>query len=187
MNARDDASAFHPQALLQFWRAAGRERWFARSDAFDADCSRFLPLHLAAARRELEHWLDQAESALALVLALDQLPRNLYRDSAHAWAADPLARHYADVAINQGFDAQVDAELRVFFYMPFEHSEVLADQQRSVQLFTALGDAHYLEYARRHHADIARFGRFPHRNRALARSSTPEEQAYLQAGGGFAQ
>lgn len=175
------------QTLVRFWKAAGRERWFTRSDAFDAECRRFLPLHLAAARREQEHWLDDAESALALVLALDQLPRNLYRDSAHAWAADPLARHYADVAIGKGFDTQVEAGLRAFFYMPFEHSEALADQQRSVQLFTALGDAHFLDYAQRHHDDIVRFGRFPHRNRALARVSTPEELAYLQAGGGFAQ
>lgn len=180
----------HHQAgeLLQFWAAAGRERWFSRTDAFDAQCrDRFLPMHLAAARRELEHWLEAADSALALVLALDQIPRNVYRDSPHAWAADPLARHYADIAIGKGFDAQTDPSLRVFFYMPFEHSEDLADQQRSVQLFTALGNADFLGYARRHHDDIARFGRFPHRNRALARVSTPEELAYLQAGGGFAQ
>ena len=174
--------------LLRFWADAGYQRWFSRSDAFDAQCrERFLPLHLAATRRELEHWLDAADSALALVLALDQIPRNVYRDSAHAWAADPLARLYADRAIAKGFDAQTDPCLRIFFYMPFEHSEELADQQRSVQLFTALGNADFLGYARRHHDDIARFGRFPHRNRALARVSTPEELAYLQAGGGYAQ
>lgn len=177
----------HADALLRFWTAAGRERWFSRSDAFDAECrERFLPLHLAAARRELEHWLDRADTALALVLALDQIPRNVFRDSPHAWAADPLARLYADRAIAKGFDAQTDPCLRIFFYMPFEHSEELADQQRSVQLFTALGNADFLGYARRHHDDIARFGRFPHRNRALARVTTPEEQAYLDAGGGYA-
>jgi uncharacterized protein (DUF924 family) len=172
--------------VVDFWREAGAGQWFARSDAFDAEIrSRFEVAHFAAARRELEDWLDAAEGALALLLLLDQFPRNLFRDSAHAWAADPLARHYAGRAIAAGHDAACDPALRAFFYLPLEHSEDMADQTRSVELFRALGNAGYLDYALQHQKVIARFGRFPHRNRALGRDNTPEEQAWLDAGGGF--
>lgn len=178
-----------PDTILAFWREAGYERWFSRDDAFDARCrDDLLDVHHAAARRELEHWMDTPDGALALTILLDQIPRNVFRDSAHAWATDPLARHYASRAVDRGDDRAVDPLLRVFFYMPFEHSEAMADQERSVQL-TAMLDGedgqNYLDYARRHHDVIARFSRFPHRNRALGRVSTPEEQAWLDAGGGF--
>ena len=145
---------------------------------------RFADAHFAASRRELEHWLDTADGALALLILLDQFPRNVFRDSAHAYATDPLARHYADRAIAAGHDAAVDTALRIFFYLPFEHSEDPADQVRSLVLHQALGEE-LMKYAIAHRDVIARFGRFPHRNRALGRDNTPEEQAWLDAGGGF--
>jgi uncharacterized protein (DUF924 family) len=174
-----------PEEVVAFWRDAGPDKWFARDDAFDARFrERFLEAHFSASRRELEHWMDQAESALALLLLLDQFPRNCFRHSGHAYATDPLARHYAARAVEAGFDARIDRALRVFLYMPFEHSEDIADQARSLELVRAL-DENYMKYAEAHRDVIARFGRFPHRNRELGRDSTPEEQAWLDAGGGF--
>ncbi|HEY5804738.1 MAG TPA: DUF924 family protein [Lysobacter sp.] len=178
-----------PHDILTFWQDAGYERWFSRDEVFDARCrEEWLATHHRAARRELDDWMDTAEGALALAILLDQIPRNVFRGSGHAYATDPLARRYAALAIERGFDHQVDPALRVFLYMPFEHSEVLADQERSVELAASIGgDAgqNYLDYARRHRDVIARFGRFPHRNRELGRINTAEEQDYLDAGGGF--
>ena len=157
-----------------------------RSARFDLECeAHFLDAHSAASRGELEHWIEGAEGALALLLLLDQMPRNLFRDSAHSYATDPLARHYATRAIDAGFDRQIDPALRVFFYMPFEHSEDMADQERSLALHRALPGKAADRWAVLHHDVIRRFGRFPHRNRALGRSNAPEEQAWLDAGGGF--
>ncbi len=172
--------------LVAFWRQAGMRRWFARDDAFDdALRSRFLDAHLAASRGEIDGWMASAEGALALLLLLDQIPRNVFRGSAHAFATDPLARRQARQAIAAGHDQRTDAPLRMFFYLPFEHSEDAADQDLAVALFTAMGDANLLDYAHRHREAIRRFGRFPHRNAALGRESTPEERAWLAAGGGF--
>jgi len=172
--------------IVAFWRNAGPAKWFAKDDAFDTELRvRFLDEHFAAARREHEALLDDANGALALILLLDQVPRNVFRNSAHAFATDPLAREYAERAIAAGFDRDIDPALRIFFYLPFEHSEALADQDRTVALCEALGDANYLKYAHAHRDVIRRFGRFPHRNRALARANTPEEQVWLDAGGGF--
>jgi uncharacterized protein (DUF924 family) len=174
-----------PKDVIAFWREAGPDRWFARDAAFDARFREgFGDAHFAASRRELEHWMDDADGALALVLLLDQFPRNCFRDSGHAYATDPLARHYAARAVDAGFDARVDPALRVFVYMPFEHSEDPADQARCLELMRAV-DPDYMKYAIAHRDVIARFGRFPHRNRALGRGNTPEEQAWLDAGGGF--
>ena len=172
--------------IITFWRDAGPDKWFAKDDAFDAGIrERFLDAHHAAARREHEDWMESADGALALILLLDQVPRNVFRDSGHAFATDPLARHYAERAIAAGFDRAVDPALRIFVYLPLEHSEALADQERCVQLVAAMGDATYLKYAEAHRDVIQRFGRFPHRNRCLGRENTPEEQAWLDAGGGF--
>lgn len=172
--------------VVRFWRDAGPSLWFNGGDAFDARCRAVLgDAHMAAARRELDHWLDDAEGALALVLLLDQIPRNVFRGSGHAFATDGLALLHAAAAIQAGLDARVDPALRGFFYLPFEHSESLAHQDRAVALFEALGDATCLDYARRHREVIARFGRFPHRNRVLGRATTADEQAWLDAGGGF--
>ena len=172
--------------VVAFWRDAGAGKWFNGGAGFDAECrTRFLDAHFEAARRELDGWMVDAEGALALVLLLDQIPRNVFRGSAHAFATDGLAREVARAAIDAGFDASIDAPLRLFFYMPFEHAEDMADQERAVALIAAMGDAGYLDYANRHRDVIVRFGRFPHRNAALGRISTPEEQAWLDAGGGF--
>ena len=172
--------------IVRFWNDAGPGKWFAKDDAFDAELrARFFDEHLAAARREREAMLDHADGALAVILLLDQVPRNVFRDSAHAFATDPLAREYAQRAIAAGFDQQVDSTLRIFFYLPFEHSEALADQDRAVALCEALGDVNYIKYAKAHRDVIRRFGRFPHRNQALARVNTAEEQDWLDAGGGF--
>ena len=179
-------NALLPSDVVAFWRDAGMGKWFRGGDAFDVECrSRFLDAHFAAARRELEHWMADAEGALALLILLDQIPRNVFRGSGHAFATDPLALHVATRAIDAGFDAQVDPLLRMFCYLPFEHSEALRDQDRAIELFTALDDADLLGYAKAHRDVIMRFGRFPHRNAALGRINTPDEQAWLDAGGGF--
>jgi uncharacterized protein (DUF924 family) len=170
--------------LVAFWRDAGPGKWFGGGPAFDAECrARFLDAHLAAARREFDGWMESADGALALLL-LDQIPRNIFRHSGHAFATDGLARHFAGRPIAVGHDGSFEPALRAFFYLPFEHSEDASDQARSVALFQALGDANYLQYAIAHRDVISRFGRFPHRNAALGRTSTPEEQAWLAAGGG---
>lgn len=172
--------------IVAFWREAGMAKWFGGGAAFDEECrSRLLDEHFAASRREFEHWMDNAEGALALMILLDQIPRNVFRGSAHSYATDPLALHYADRAITAGLDPRVDAELRLFLYLPFEHSEAMADQNRAVALLTALGNDDLLGYAKAHRDVIVQFGRFPHRNAALGRSNTPDEQAWLDAGGGF--
>ena len=174
-----------PKDVVGFWTAAGPQKWFAKSTKFDeAIALRFEPVHHAAARGEYDGWMASAEGSLALLLLLDQFPRNCFRSSGHAYATDPLARHYAARAVEAGFDAQVEPALRVFVYLPFEHSEDMADQQRSVELARGLPEG-YLKYAIAHLDVIARFGRFPHRNRELGRVNTSEEQAWLDAGGGF--
>lgn len=173
-----------PNALLDFWRTAGAEKWFVRDAAFDAAfADGFDDAHFAAARRELESWMDSAEGALALTLLLDQFPRNCFRGSAHSYATDGLARHYARRAIDAGFDVRVDAALRMFFYLPFEHSEAMVDQEYAMELFGRIGDAELMKYVVMHRDLIARFGRFPHRNKALGRESTQEEIKYLASGG----
>ena len=172
--------------VASFWVSAGPKRWFAKDDAFDAEIrARFKAVHLAASRRELDGWAETAEGALALVLLLDQVPRNIFRGSAHAFATDPLARQVARQAVERGFDAKVDPVLRQFFCLPFEHSEDLADQDRAVALCEASGDGDLLKWAQIHRDIVVRFGRFPHRNAVLGRSTTREEQAFLD-GGGFA-
>ncbi len=178
----------HPADILAFWRQAGPSRWFKKDAAFDAAIRlRFEPTHHAAARGEYDAWRGGADGALALLILLDQFPRNLYRGSAHSWATDPLARHVAADAIERGHDRRTEPVLRGFFYLPFEHSENLADQHRSVALCEAMeaetGDAGNLKWAIQHRDIIVRFGRFPHRNAALGRQTTPEEQAFLDSGG----
>ena len=176
-------------ALVSFWREAGHKRWFAKDTRFDADLTaRFGALAQAAARRALHGWGETAEGALARVLLLDQLPRNLHRGSAAAYANDPTARAAADAALARGFDIQVEPALRPFLYLPFEHAEAADDQARSVALFNRYaeetGDPQdWLRYARLHADIVARFGRFPHRNAVLGRESTAEERAFLNGGG----
>jgi len=168
--------------IVSFWSEAGPDKWFAQDDNFDqAIRSRFLPTYQAAANGDLEAWEESADGALALLILLDQFPRNMFRGDARAFATDTLARAAADRALSRGFDQATDPEVRSFFYMPFMHSEALSDQDRCVRLFEALGDAEQLRYAAEHRDVIRRFTRFPHRNRALGRDATPAEQAFLQA------
>lgn len=167
--------------VVGFWREAGPERWFAKDDGFDAECrARFFDAWERAARGELEDWGATAEGALGLVILLDQMPRNMFRGDPRAWSSDAQARVAAEVAISKGFDREVAADLRAFFYLPFEHAEDLAAQERSVALFAALGNADSLKWARHHRDIVARFGCFPHRNAVLGRTSTPEELAFLE-------
>ncbi len=172
--------------VVAFWREAGMDKWFGGGEAFDDECrAQLADEHFAASRRELDGWMDSAQGALALLILLDQIPRNIFRGSAHSYATDPLALHVATRAIDAGHDAKVDTGLRMFMYLPFEHSEAMADQERSVALFKALGNQHVLDYANAHREVITRFGRFPHRNAELGRVNTADEQAWLDAGGGF--
>ena len=174
----------HPADILAFWRAAGPKRWFQKDAAFDdAIRVKFEPTHHAAARGEYDAWTTSADGTLALLILLDQFPRNLYRGSAHQFATDPLARRVAALAVGRGDHKAFEPELRGFFFLPFEHSEELADQDRSVALCQASGDEDLLKWARIHRDIIARFGRFPHRNHALGRETTPQEQAFLDEGG----
>jgi uncharacterized protein (DUF924 family) len=173
-----------PADIVSFWRDAGPEKWWKKDDTFDRTIrSRFLAVHEAAARGELAAWEDSAEGALALVILLDQFPRNMFRDSAHAFATDPLACAVASRALVRGFDRITDENMRPFFFMPFMHSEVLADQDRCVELHAGFGDAGRSKFATVHRDIIAQFGRFPHRNRMLGRDTTPAEQEFLDAGG----
>jgi len=170
--------------VIDFWVDAGEELWFRGGEAFDARCREaFLELHMAASRGELAAWVDSAEGALALLLLLDQMPRNMFRGSAHAYATDPLALSVANEAIERGHDQKYEPELRSFFYLPFMHSEALHDQQRCTELFTDLPGSNSAKWATHHHAIIKRFGRFPHRNPLLGRQTTTEEQAWLDEGG----
>lgn len=173
-----------PAEVLAFWREAGRKRWFTADQAFDAACrARFLLTHEAAARGDLNEWELDPNGALALVLLLDQFPRNMFRGTRRAHATDPAALMAADRAIGRGHDEQVEAGLRSFLYTPFMHAEDLAAQERGVALFDAAGDAENLKWARHHRDIVARFGRFPHRNAILGRASTPEELAFLERDG----
>jgi uncharacterized protein (DUF924 family) len=172
--------------IVAFWRTAGPDRWFKKDTAFDDEIRRrFLDTYEEAAAGKFSDWEHTAPGALALLILLDQFPRNMFRGDAQAFGTDPLARAIAAGAIVRGFDAQVPAELRSFFYLPFEHSEDLADQERGLAFYKATGDAENLKWAELHADIIRRFGRFPHRNAVLGRTTTPEEQAFLD-GGGFA-
>jgi uncharacterized protein (DUF924 family) len=170
--------------VLAFWKQAGPDKWYRKDEAFDRTIhDNFLTTYEAAAEGRLEAWRSNPDSALALVIVLDQFPRNMFRNNARAWAADPLARKVASQAVMRGFDQAVEPELRAFFYLPFMHSEELEDQDYCVELCRALGDAENLKYAEVHRDIIQRFGRFPHRNPVLDRKTTPEEQIFLESGG----
>jgi uncharacterized protein (DUF924 family) len=170
--------------VLAFWRAAGPGKWFKKDDAFDAEIKAcFLASVETAAEGHLAAWETTSEGALALLILLDQFPRNIFRGSARAFAADALARAVADRAIGQGFDQRIPPVERLFFYLPFEHSEGLADQERAVALIRALDNADLLKWAELHADIIRRFGRFPHRNSVLGRTTTTDEQAFLDGGG----
>ena len=173
-----------PADILTFWREAGRDRWYEKDDAFDADVRRrYLGLWHQAAAGELASWETSDDGALALTIVLDQFPRNMFRGDARAYSTDARARQVAGRALGRGVDARIEPLLLEFLYLPFMHSEELADQLRCVELFRNSPDAENLGYAEEHAEIVRRFGRFPHRNHVLGRTSTPEEKAFLEDGG----
>ena len=182
MNANPVLDA-RAQSVIDFWFRGNEERkeWFRKDPAFDDEIrTRFLALHEEAARGELAAWKRSARECLALIVLLDQFPRNMFRDSPRAYATDPLALDAARHAVASGYDRSLTEVERSFVYLPFEHSENLADQERALELFT--GHANF-EWARKHWAIVRRFGRFPHRNAVLGRQSTPAEIEFLKQPG----
>lgn len=182
--------------ILEFWFGApnlpdyGKERsfWFTKNLEFDRQLrDRFLPIYTQAAGGELDNWQDLPQSCLALLLLLDQFPRNMFRGTPQSFATDTKALAVANNAVAKGFDRDLLPVQRWFIYLPFEHSENLADQQRCVELFATLtGDpdsTKTIDYALRHKAVIERFGRFPHRNKILGRETTPQEAEFLKQPG----
>lgn len=176
-----------PDTVLDFWFSAMvRPLWFAQSEVLDASITRdFAETYDAARRGTLAPWQESAEGALALTLVLDQFPRNMYRGTARAFESDAAALSVARAALAAGYDHAVSAEAQSFFYLPFMHSERLTDQDQAVALYEARDSAESLDFAYQHRDIIARFGRFPHRNAALGRESTPEELAFLKTHKGW--
>ncbi|MBF9233545.1 DUF924 family protein [Microvirga alba] len=170
-----------PDEVLAFWREAGPDKWFSKDDAFDQACrDHFLPTFEAAARGDLNEWEVAPDGALAVILLLDQFPRNMFRGTRNVYKTDPAALLAAERAIEKGYDMTAEPELRQFFYLPFMHSENLRHQERSVTLNEALGEPESVKYAHHHHDIVARFGRFPHRNGILERETTPDEEEFLK-------
>lgn len=182
--SQPDASI--PQAardVVNFWRDAGPSKWFSKSAAFDtAFSTRFHDAHYCAARRELADWMNRPESALALILLLDQYPRNAFRGTGHMFATDGLALYYARQALETGFLPQVEPALRNFVCLPFMHAEDLGVQEEAVALYRAHAPDS-MSWALEHRDIIRRFGRFPHRNAELGRETTVEERQFLDEGG----
>ena len=181
-----------PQEVLDFWFGREgeegygefREAWFNRDPEFDREIrDRFEPVYEEAAAGRLDHWKSEARSCLALIVVLDQFPRNMYRGDARMYAADEKAREAARHAVEHTYDRELSPYGRLFIYLPFEHSEELDDQRLSVELFrglaTEMGSEDLLGYAVQHFKIVERFGRFPHRNEILGRRTTPEETKFL--------
>ena len=177
------------QTVIDFWFGAegsdswgsDRKEWWLKDDVFDAAVRGILgPLQERAANGEIDDWTGDPYGCVALVILLDQAPRNLFRGEAKAFATDERARGVTREALAHGLDMEVPEFMRVFLYMPLEHSENLDDQELCVDLMRALGNDRYVDFAIRHRDIIARFGRFPHRNDVLGRASTPEEIEFLK-------
>jgi len=192
----DSLLPFTASEVLEFWFGKSntldfgqsRQEWFQKDERFDAEIARrFTGLHQAASQGMLDYyWKDALLPNLALTIVLDQFSRQLHRNEAKAFAQDGHALRIADYAIDQGFDKDALPVQRLFWYLPFEHSEKLDDQDRCLELIRPLGNAEWTRYAEAHRDVIARFGRFPHRNAVLGRESTPEEEAYLtESSSGF--
>ena len=177
-----------PEAIIEFWlQEVGEGGWYTAVDEVDAEIrARFQPAWEAAERGERDFWLNGPRGSLAYMILTDQFPRNMFRGDPRSFATDARARAGARVAIDHGWDMAIPEPQRVFFYMPFEHSEDMADQDRSIDLMTRKMPEHGAEFglhARAHAEVIRRYGRFPFRNAALGRQSTPEEVAFLEKGG----
>ena len=186
-DSHDAVTADWAAALLDFWfNQTGEQGWWSHDPAFDKSCAaRFRALWEEKRPLPPEEFLERADDALAAVLLFDQLPRNMFRGSPAAFATDPLARDVARGAIAHGYDIQIGGAGRLFFYMPFQHSEALDDQKLSISLFEGAGDARSLAFAQEHYAMIERFGRFPHRNALLGRPTLPEEAEAAAQGTGW--
>jgi uncharacterized protein (DUF924 family) len=168
--------------ILSFWFGLKPEQWWMGGPELDETCREsFLELWKDQRRFPVDHFLTDAETALAAVILFDQLPRNMFRGHADSFSTDHIALAIAKGAIERGLDQTMGPQERGILYMPFQHSEDLADQQQSLLLYTALGDDGQLSYVRKHHDVIAHFGRFPHRNAMLGRASRPEELAARDA------
>jgi len=174
-----------PTNVTDFWFASEtRAHWFTASDAFDAALrQRFAALYERARAGKLDDWVKTPRGALSLTLLLDQIPRNIFRNSAHAFLSDEKALLLAKKAISLGFDLGLGKDERLFLYLPFQHAEDRAAQDEAVRLIEGLGDEEYTNYAQRHRDIIRRFGRFPHRNKLLGRTSTCEEIEFLRQPG----
>lgn len=175
-----------PLDVLDFWFSEKvRPQWFVRSDAFDVEVrDRLGPALDEAAAGRFDDWTREARPCLALVILLDQVPRNVHRGTVRAFETDPKALAAARLAVERGYDADFTADERLFLYLPFEHAEDRDAQRRSVELFRErIGPGLYLDYALRHEEVVVRFGRFPHRNAILGRRSTEEEVEFLKQPG----
>jgi uncharacterized protein (DUF924 family) len=172
-----------PQQIIDFWFSdATRKLWFNSTPEFDRElCERYQDTWERARRGELDHWMQTAEGCLALVIILDQFPLNMFRDSEQSFASEAQSRDVAAAAIEQDFDKALPAEQRSFLYMPYMHSETLEDQELALQLFDQPGLESNLRFANHHHAIIEKYGRFPHRNAALGRTSSDAEIEYLNS------
>jgi uncharacterized protein (DUF924 family) len=184
MTAPASEPAWVGDVLACWFDELGRKGWFVKDASLDARIrERFLPLIEDLAAQPASSAIESPERALATVIVLDQFPRNVFRRHARAFATDAQAFKVAKEAIARGLDRRLPQDRRVFLYLPFEHSEAIADQLRCIELMDSLGDEEYARFARLHHDVIARFGRFPHRNALLGRASTPEEEAFLRTPG----
>lgn len=189
MTDDDDIIAGAPPAdwaarLLTFWfDRHGRDDWFGGGENFDAACDGLAGEWLQALRSfPADHFLTDPDTALAATILFDQVPRNLFRGHADAFATDELARAIARGIVARGWDERLGDDRRLFAYLPFEHSEDMHDQRESLRLFAALGNAEYLAFAKAHFDIVDRFGRFPHRNDALGRTTRPDEVAAIEEG-----
>jgi uncharacterized protein (DUF924 family) len=179
----EDANAPTPADIIAFWREVGPKRWFEKHEDIDAEIrTRFLRRHEQAAAGTLADWEQNAQGTLALLILLDQFPRNMFRGDKRAFATDELARAIASRGILNGFDSAFD-NMRTFFYLPFMHSEDLADQEKAIAFYRAYNNEDGVKWAELHADIIRRFGRFPHRNAVLGRTTTAEERAFLDSGG----
>lgn len=170
--------------VVRFWKQAGNEgQWFDKDKSFDDEFrERFLHLHMEVAKRRRDDWIGTPEGALTLLILTDQFPRNAFRGTGHMYATDPLARNFARQAQTLGHMERVEPDLRLFFCLPFAHSEEIADQEVSVLLNAKLGEQ-WLSHAQGHRDIIQRFGRFPHLNSVLGRETATEEVSFLREGG----
>lgn len=177
--------SLRPRDVLDFWFAAGPEKWFAKDAVFDADVAKkFSVPYAQAASGALNEWAKEGQGALALVILLDQFSRNLYRNDHRAFLQDVQALTIAEQSIERRFDVETLVTARKWFYMPFMHAEDLKTQMDGLSLIqTRLSDPETLRYAEIHMDIIRRFGRFPHRNAVLGRVTTPDEQSFLDMGG----